>query len=318
MRGELFFQKRFPPQKTVHKILETVPNFSEGRNAETVERIADCFRGVPGVKLLDYSSDADHNRTVVTAAGEPAALLEAVVNAAGAACARIDLTKHTGQHPRIGAVDVIPFIPIQNVSEAEALALAREAGAEIAARYGIPVFFYEKSAAAPHRANLSEIRKGQFEGLAEKMRDARWRPDCGPAAPHPTAGVTAVGVRAPLIAFNVNLETSRLDIAAEIARRVRHSSGGLPCVKAMGVELKQRGQAQVSMNLTDYTQTSIYTVFERVKAEAERLGVNVASSELIGLMPLQALAAAAASYLKLESFSVSRILETRLFEETPQ
>lgn len=293
-------------------ILESVPNFSEGRRTEVIERIADCFRGKEGVKLLDYSADKDHNRSVMTVIGEPDALRDAVILAAGTAIELIDLRVHWGQHPRMGAVDVIPFIPVRGCTLEDADRVAREVGQALGERFGQPVYLYERSATAPNRENLSEIRKGEFEGMPEKMKGAAWTPDYGPATTHPSGGVTAVGARMPLIAFNINLATDQLDIAKAIAKTVRHSSGGFKYIKAMGVMLKERNLAQVSMNVTDYTQTSLYRVFEAVRMEARRYGVNVAGSELIGLMPLAALADSAEYYLQIENFSLDQVLETRL------
>lgn len=304
-------QPNLPREVGMEQILETVPNFSEGRDPKVIEAIADCFRGKAGVKLLDYSADKDHHRSVFTAVGEPDALRDAVIAAIGVAVERIDLTRHQGQHPRMGAADVVPFIPIRNCTLQDADRVAREVGEAAARRFGQPVFLYERSATKPNRENLSDIRKGGFEGMAEKMKDPAWKPDFGPETVHPTAGVTAVGARMPLIAFNINLGTDNLDIANAIARKVRHSSGGFRFVKAMGVLLEERRQAQVSMNLTDYTQTSIYRVFETVRMEAERYGVNVVGSELIGLSPLKALTDCAEYYLRLEKFSLEQVLETR-------
>ena len=293
-------------------IMETVPNFSEGRQTETVERIADCFRGKEGVRLLDYSADKDHNRSVFTVIGAPEPLKQAVIKAAGTGIELIDLRRHQGQHPRMGAVDVIPFIPIRNCTIEDADKVAREVGQALGLEYGQPVFLYERSATKPNRENLSEIRKGEFEGMAEKMKDPSWAPDFGPAIPHPSAGVTAVGARMPLVAFNINLGTDKLDIAKAIAKLVRHSSGGFRYVKAMGVMLEERNIAQVSMNVTDYTQTSLYRIFELVKLEAARYGVPVVGSELIGLSPLKALVDCAEYYLQLEQFRMDQVLETRL------
>lgn len=296
----------------MNKIIECVPNFSEGRDLLKLEKILDVFRGRNNVKLLDYSSDEDHNRTVVTLVGEPDALKSAMIEAIGKAVELIDLTKHEGQHPRMGAVDVIPFIPIKNVTVEEADKLAREVAMEAAKLYGLPFFLYEKSASAPHRENLATVRKGQFEGMAEKMKDSMWKPDFGPETIHPTAGVTAIGARMPLVAFNVNLSTNNLEIASKIAKQVRHINGGFRYVKALGIELEDRGIVQVSMNLTDYTKTSIYRVFETIKMEAERYGVNVVGSEIVGLLPLQAIVDTADYYLRLENFNLDQVLETRL------
>ena len=294
------------------KIIECVPNFSEGRDLAKLDKILEVFRGREGLKLLDYSSDEDHNRTVVTIVGQPEMVGAAMVEAIGKAVELIDLNHHQGQHPRMGAVDVIPFIPIRNVSIEEADKLAKDVAREAAEKYNLPFFLYEKSASAPHRENLANIRKGQFEGMKEKMQDHLWKPDFGPATIHPTAGVTAIGARMPLVAFNVNLSTSNMEIANKIAKQVRHLSGGFRYVKAIGVELEDRGQVQVSMNLTDYTKTSIYRVFETIKMEAARYGVNVVGSEIIGLIPMQALVDTADYYLRLENFKFDQVLETRL------
>ncbi len=293
----------------LNTIMECVPNFSEGRDLAKVERIVDAFRGKEGVKLLDYSSDKDHNRTVVTVIGEIEPLGDAVVEAIGIAAQLIDLTHHQGEHPRMGAADVVPFIPIKNCTVQEADALAKRVGKEVAERFQIPSFLYEKSATAPHRENLAAIRKGQFEGMFEKMKQPEWKPDFGPDAPHPTAGVFAVGARMPLVAFNVNLDTANLQIAKDIAARVRHSSGGYAFIKALGVMLEERHIAQVSMNLTDYTHTAVYRAYEAVKMEARRYGVNVVGTEIIGMVPMAALIDCAEYYLQVENFSMKQVLE---------
>ncbi len=296
----------------MNRIVECVPNFSEGRDLEKVEKIVQAFRAKENVKLLDYSTDKDHNRCVVTVVGEPEALKEAMIEAIGNAVSLIDMTKHEGQHPRMGAVDVVPFIPIRNVTIEEADKLAKEVAKEASEKYGLPFFLYEKSASASHRENLATVRKGQFEGMAEKMKDEMWKPDFGPETIHPTAGVTAIGARMPLVAFNINLGTSDLSVADKIAKQVRHLGGGFRFVKAMGVELEDRKIAQVSMNLTDYTKSAVYRVFETVKMEAKRYGVNVVGSEVIGLVPMQALIDCAEYYLRIENFSIDQVLETRL------
>ncbi|GHT07503.1 glutamate formiminotransferase [Bacteroidia bacterium] len=296
------------------KIIECVPNFSEGRDLEKIERIVSAFRAKENVKLLDYSNDKDHNRMVVTAIGEPEAMKTAVIEAVGVAVREIDLTRHTGQHPRMGAVDVIPFIPIKGLSIQEADTLAKEVAQTIAEQYALPAFLYEKSASAEHRRNLAAVRKGEFEGLTEKMKLPEWQPDFGPGERHPTAGAVAIGARTPLIAFNVNLNTNNLKIADEIAKKVRFIGGGLRFCKAMGVELKAQNCVQVSMNLTDYTQTAIYQAVEMIRFEARRYGVTISGSELIGLLPLQAVVDTAAYYLGLEGFSTKQILETHLME----
>lgn len=294
--------------------MECVPNFSEGRDLEKIERIVAPFRAKPGVKLLDYSNDEDHNRLVVTVVGQPEALTDAVLEAIGQAVEQIDLTRHTGQHPRMGAVDVVPFIPIRGCTMEEAVALSREVSDAVASRYGVPVFLYEKSASAPHRENLAAIRKGEFEGMAEKMKQPQWQPDYGPITPHPTAGAVAVGARMPLVAYNVNLGTGNLQIASDIAKKIRFIGGGLRFCKAMGVELKERGIVQVSINMTDYTRTALYRAFELVRIEARRYGVPVVGSEIIGLVPMEALIDTASYYLGLENFSINQVLEARIME----
>ena len=297
-----------------NRIMECVPNFSEGRDLGKIEKIIEPFRARQGVKLLDYSNDEDHNRLVVTVVGEPEALKAALLEAVGQAVALIDLNRHTGQHPRMGAVDVIPFIPIKGCTMDEAIALSKEVGEQIATLYQVPVFLYEKSATAPHRENLAAVRKGEFEGMAEKIKLAEWQPDFGPAERHPTAGTVAVGARMPLVAYNVNLGTADLNIASDIARKIRFIGGGLRYCKAMGVELKERGIVQVSINMTDYTRTALYRAFELVKIEARRYGVAVVGSEIIGLVPMEALIDTASFYLGLENFSMNQVLEARIME----
>lgn len=298
----------------MNKIIECVPNFSEGRDIEKIEIIADSFRSKPGVKLLDYGGDVDHNRSVFTVVGEPEVVKNAVVDAIGKAINIIDLTKHIGEHPRMGAIDVVPFIPIKNISMDEAVVISKEVGQEVGSRFNLPVFLYEESAMAPHRANLADVRRGEFEGLDMKMKLAVWKPDYGPDYPHPTAGAVAISARKPLIAYNINLSTPDIEIANAIAKKVRYSGGGLHFCKAIGVELKNRGIAQVSMNLTDFTKTSIYQVHEMVRMEAKRYGVNIIGSEVIGLVPMAALAESAAYYLGIEHFSIDQILEARILE----
>ena len=294
------------------QIIECVPNYSEGRDKDKMEKILDCFRGKDGVKLLDYSNDINHNRMVVTVVGEYTPLKNAVLESVGKAVELIDLTKHEGQHPRMGAVDVIPFIPIRNVSMEECIALSKEVGEEIAKRYNLPVFLYEKSATAPHRENLAAIRKGQFEGMAEKIHEPEWKPDFGPAERHATAGTVAVGARMPLVAYNINLNTDKIEIADNIARKIRHINGGFRFVKAMGVDLEDRGIVQVSINMTDFTRTALYRVFETVKFEAKRWGVTIAGSEIVGLVPMAAIVDTAEYYLGLENFSIDQVLESKL------
>lgn len=297
-----------------NKIVECVPNFSEGRDLKKIDRIVAPFRARAGVKLLDYSNDEDHNRLVVTLVGEPEALRDAVIEAIGVAVELIDLNHHQGQHPRMGAVDVVPFIPIKNVTMDEAVSLSREVGEKVAGLYHLPVFLYEKSATAPHRENLAAVRKGEFEGMAGKIKLPEWQPDFGPADRHPTAGTVAIGARMPLVAYNINLSTDNLEIATKIARNIRHINGGLRYVKAMGVELKERNITQVSINMTDYTRTALYRAFELVRIEAHRYGVTIIGSEIVGLVPMEALIDTASYYLGLENFSMQQVLESRIME----
>ncbi len=292
--------------------MECVPNFSEGRDLQKIDKIVAPFRGKQGVKLLDYSNDEDHNRLVVTVVGEPEPLRDAVLEAIGVAVELIDLNHHQGQHPRMGAVDVVPFIPIRNVTMEEAVALSKEVGKEVAKRYNLPVFLYEKSASAPHRENLAAVRKGEFEGMAEKIKQPEWHPDFGLAERHPTAGTVAIGARMLLVAYNINLNTPSLEIAHDIAKKIRFIGGGLRYCKAMGVELKDRGITQVSINMTDYTRTALYRAFELVRVEARRYGVSIVGSEIIGLVPMEALIDTASYYLGLENFSMEQVLEARM------
>lgn len=299
------------------RIVECVPNFSEGRRPEVVDAIVNAITSVSNVYLLGREMDADHNRAVVTIAGAPESIGQAAFRGVEAAMRHIDLTKHTGEHPRIGAADVVPFVPIRGVSLSECVEIARNVGREIAQKLRIPVYLYEAAATRPERANLENIRRGQFEALREEIvSDPGRAPDFGEARIHPTAGATVVGARKPLIAYNVNLNTSDVNIAKHIARRVRFSTGGFRFVKAMGVLLKDRNQAQVSMNLTDFDHTPIELVFETVRREAERYGVHVAGSEIVGLIPQRALEQAAEFYLRVENFRPAMILENRLAEVT--
>ena len=296
------------------QILQCVPNFSEGRDLGKIEKIVEPFRAKDGVKLLDYQNDEDHNRAVVTVVGTPEPLKEAVIEAMGVAIETIDMRQHQGQHPRMGAIDVVPFIPVKNVSPEEAVEISKSAAAKAADKYNLPIFLYEKSATRPERQNLATVRKGQFEGMADKIKQADWKPDYGPAQIHPSAGVTAMGARMPLVAYNVNLDSPNIEIADRIAKQVRHISGGLRYCKGIGIELKDRGIVQVSMNMTDYTKTALYRVFELIRIEARRYGVNVVGSEIIGLVPMEALIESAAYYLGLEGFSMEQVLEYRIYE----
>jgi glutamate formiminotransferase / 5-formyltetrahydrofolate cyclo-ligase len=295
-------------------IIECIPNVSEGRRPDIVAGLADALAAVPGVRLLDVSSDASHHRSVFTMAGNAAGLKQAVLALFERVLPAVDLRGHRGEHPRLGAVDVVPFVPLAGAQMADCVALARETAAEVARRFEVPVYLYEEAASVPARRNLEDIRRGEFEGLAAKMADADWVPDFGPRRPHPTAGAAVIGARMPLVAFNVNLATDRLDVARRIAQAVRHSSGGFRFVKAMGVTLDQRRQVQVSMNLTNFEKSPVHRVVELIRREASRYGVAVSGSEVVGLIPQAALVAAAEYYLQLEEFDPRQVLETRLQE----
>ena len=296
-------------------IIECVPNISEGRRADVVGRVIDAVRRIRGARLLDFSSDAAHNRSVITMAGDAASLKDAVLAIFAAAVAEIDLRIHKGEHPRLGAVDVVPFVPIEGVTMEDCVALAKETAQSVAERFALPVYLYEEASSNPLRKNLEDIRRGEFEGLAAKMATDGWAPDFGPRSPHPTAGASVIGARMPLIAYNINLATDRLDVAKRIAAAIRFSSGGFRYVKAMGVTLADRGIVQVSINLTNYEKTPILRVFDAVKREAERHGVNVLESEIVGLVPSAALVDVARSMLQLSQFRNDQILEARLRAE---
>jgi glutamate formiminotransferase / 5-formyltetrahydrofolate cyclo-ligase len=293
-------------------LIECIPNVSEGRRPKIVTAMADAIRSVPGVTLLDYSSDVSHNRSVFTFAGDAAAAEAAVFALFERAIADIDLRTHRGEHPRLGAVDVVPFVPIEGITMAQCVEVAKETGAEIARRFNVPVFLYEEASKNPLRKNLEDIRRGQFEGLATKLAAPEWKPDFGPAAPHDTAGATVVGARMALIAYNINLATDRLDVAKKIAAAIRASSGGYRHVKAAGFKLEDRGIVQVSMNLTNYEKTPIFRVFETVKREAARYGVVILESEIVGLVPAAALTASAEFYLQMAGLKPDQILENKL------
>jgi glutamate formiminotransferase / 5-formyltetrahydrofolate cyclo-ligase len=285
------------------QLIECIPNVSEGRRADVVAAMADA---------VERSSDASHNRSVFTLVGDAAGLERAVLALFERAVADIDLRVHKGEHPRLGAVDVVPFVPIEGVTMAECVALAKKVGAAVADRFKVPVFLYEEASTNPSRKNLEDIRRGEFEGLAAKMATPGWAPDFGPAAPHASAGASVVGARMPLIAYNINLATDRLDVAKSIAAAIRHSSGGYRFVKAMGIPLVDRGIVQVSMNLTNFQKTPIFRVFETVRREAARYGVTILESEIVGLVPSAALNAAAEFYLQIEGFKADQILEHKL------
>lgn len=295
------------------KLIECIPNFSEGRNNETIAALVAEAKSVPGVLLLDYSSDPSHNRSVFTLVGDPDGIAETAFRLCRLASQKIDLTKHTGEHPRMGATDVIPFVPVKDATVAECVELSRQVAGRIWSELAIPSFLYEDSAACEGRRNLAKIRKGQFEGMPEKLLLPEWAPDFGERKIHPTAGITAIGARKPLVAFNVNLDTGDINIANAIAKAVRGSSGGYKCCKAIGVMLEDRGIAQVSMNMVDYETTPLYRAFEAVRFEAERWGVRIIGGELIGLAPAKALIDCAEYYLKLENFDYGKqVLENHL------
>lgn len=294
------------------KIVECVPNFSEGRQKDVIEKIIAAVRAVEGVKVLDYSSDPSHNRTVLTFVGEPMAVKEAAFRVAEKAAELIDMEQHQGEHPRIGAADVIPLIPISGVSMEECVELARELGRDIGEKLGIPVYLYEEAATRPDRKNLAHVRRGEYEGLKEAIKTPERQPDFGPAQMHPRAGAVAVGARPPLVAYNINLGTDKVEIAKAIARTIRGSSGGYPSIKALGVLIEETGKAQVTINVCNYKEVSLARVFETVKSEAERYGVNITGSEIVGLVPMEALLDAAAFYLRLEGFQLEQVLEKRL------
>jgi glutamate formiminotransferase len=295
-------------------IVECVPNFSEGRRKDVVDKIVYSIRSVPGIKVLDVEMDPDHNRSVVTFTGNKDNVQEAAFRGARAAVELIDLTKHKGEHPRMGALDVLPFVPISGVTLDDCVEVANKTAARIAKNLKVPIYLYEAAAKKPERSNLENVRKGQFEGLREAILtdDSRY-PDYGPRMLHPTAGATAIGARMPLIAFNVNLKSKDLKVAKDIAKKIRASNGGLPKLKALGFDLPAKGVVQVSMNLTDYTVTPISKVFETVKKEAEERGVEIEESEVIGLIPLDAVCDLAAKYLKIGSFSSNQVLERRIW-----
>ena len=293
-------------------VIECVPNVSEGRRQDVINKLADDLRAIPGLRVLDVQSDAAHNRSVFTLAGDAAALTAGIPTLFEGAIAAIDLTGHQGEHPRLGAVDVTPLIPIEGATMAECVTLAKSIAATVSERFSLPVYLYEEASSNPQRKNLEDIRRGEFEGLAAKMSQPGWAPDFGPAMPHPTAGASVIGARMPLIAYNINLNTNRLAVARKIAAAIRMSSGGLRYVKAMGIPLEDRGLVQVSINLTNYEKTPIFRVFDLVKREAARYGVSVVESEIVGLVPAAALRQSVEYYLQLEGFSSDQVLDNKL------
>ncbi|MBM4430678.1 MAG: glutamate formimidoyltransferase [Chloroflexi bacterium] len=292
------------------KLLECALNLSEGRRESVISTIVEVAQGV---RVLDVSSDADHNRTVLTFVGSPAAVAEAAFRITAQATELIDMKQHHGAHPRMGAVDVIPFVPLDEATMEEAIAVARQVGQRLGEELGIPVYLYEEAATQPARRNLADVRQGEYEGLARKLADPAWKPDFGPPRPHPTAGATAVGARVFLVAYNVNLGTSDMDVARTVARALRARTGGLRHVKALAVKLAERQQVQVSMNVVDPFQTPLYRVLEMVKMEAARYGAPVVGSEIVGLVPLAVLLETTRYYLQLEGFRADQVLETRLW-----
>lgn len=295
------------------KLIECVPNVSEGRRKDIIKTLKDEILSVKEIKLLDYSSDFDHNRSVYTFVGSPEKVLEAVYKLTAKSLELIDLNKHKGEHPRIGAIDVIPFVPIKNVTMNDCIMITRGLGRRLGENLNLPVYLYEEAATAPHRRNLANIRRGEFERLNEKMKDPEWKPDFGPNRPHPTGGATAIGARVPLIAFNVNLNTKDTNIAKMIAKAIREKDGGFPCVKALGLELKDKDLTQVSMNLTNYKVTPVYEVFNKIVELAKENGVEVVESEIIGLIPIDAISQIMSHYIKLPDFKSDRILEYKIF-----
>lgn len=295
-------------------LVECVPNFSEGRNKEVIESIVDQVRQTEGVKLLDYSSDKDHNRTVVTFIGSSESSLEAAFKLIKRASELIDMSKHDGAHPRMGATDVVPFIPIKDITTEECVEMARKLGKMVGEELKIPVYLYEDAASSKERQNLAAIRKGQYEGFFEKIKKPEWKPDFGPSEMNAKSGATVIGARFPLIAYNVNLGTDNIEIANSIAKRIRHINGGLRYAKAVGVMLTERNIAQVSINMVNYEKTAVYTIQEMVKMEAKRYGVPVVGAEVIGLVPMKALIDCAEYYLQIENFDMNQVLETRVSE----
>jgi glutamate formiminotransferase len=298
----------------VAKLVECIPNFSEGRNDALINEFADAIKATPGVMLLDFAPDASHNRTVFTMAGSPEGVMDAAFKAAKIAVEKIDLTKHTGEHPRMGAVDVIPFVPLKDMTTLECVEMSKTLGKKLWDELKLPVFLYEDSASTPERRNLAALRKGQFEGMAEKIKKPEFIPDYGDEL-HKTAGIVACGARPPLVAFNVNLNTPNIEVANKIAKLIRESSGGLKSVKSIGVMLEERNIAQVSINMTNYMQAPLYRALELVKIEAARFGVSVLGTEIIGLVPMNALIDCADYYLQIENFnSEKQVLENYLLK----
>ncbi len=293
-------------------LIESVPNISEGRDPKKIKLIVGELTKILGPYLLDWSSDPFHNRTVFTMAGHPAIIERALIKLFEVSIDLIDLNKHEGEHPRVGAVDVVPIIPLNPLSRINCFQLAKDLGLTVSERFRLPVYLYEDSSMGPRTRRLEDIRRGQLAGISERMKKNIWFPDFGPNTPHPTAGISVIGVRKPLIAFNINLSTDDICLARQIAKRVRESSGGLPCVKALGIRLAEKKRVQVSINLTDYTKTSLKTLFSFVEREAQKEGVSIHSREFIGLIPAEAIESVKPSKLFAKNFKCSQILEDRL------
>lgn len=296
------------------KLVQCVPNYSEGKDLEKIEKIAAPFKNNKNIKFMGCEPDADYNRTVITVIGEPEDIVAAVVESVGIATELIDMNVQKGEHLRMGATDVIPFIPIKDMTMVECVELSKIVGEKIWEKFKVPVFLYEESATAPNRVSLPSIRKGEFEGMKEKLKLEEWKPDFGERVPHATAGVTAVGGRMPLIAFNINLDTTDINIAKEISKAIRFSSGGFRFIQAGPAEMKEKGIVQVTMNIKDYKKNPIYRVFETVKMEAKRYGVNVLGSEIIGAVPMEALSDSIEYYLGLDGFKIDKIIENELLK----
>jgi len=306
---------RRPAGPDMPEIVECVPNFSEGRRKEVVDAIAQAIASVAGVRVLDQEMDADHNRCVITFVGNRTSVAEAAFHGAKKAVELIDMNRHRGEHPRVGALDVLPFVPIAGVTMDDCVALARSVGTRIADELQVPVYLYEAAATRPDRRALPDVRRGDYEGLKVEIEtNPDRKPDFGPPRLHPTAGACIVGARPVLIAWNVNLRTTDVGVAKRIARAIRESDGGLPAVRAKGFDLADRGLVQVSMNMVDYRKTSLVQAFEAIRALAAKEGVEIAESEIIGLVPLDALVEGATQYFKLARFHGDQILETRLWE----